>query len=39
MIDKITTVPASKIGKIIGHADDELMIRVNRALAVFLGIV
>ena len=36
-IDKITVVPASKIGKTIGEADDALMLRVNRALALFLG--
>jgi mRNA interferase MazF len=39
VIDKITTVPVAKIGGEIGHADDSLMVRVNRALALFLGIV
>ena len=38
-VDKIGTMPRSKIGQIIGSADDELMCRVNRMLAVFLGIV
>jgi mRNA interferase MazF len=38
-IDKITVIPATKIGTVIGMADDGLMLRVNRALAVFLGIV
>jgi mRNA interferase MazF len=38
-IDKITVVPAAKIGAVIGLADDTLMVRVNRALAVFLGVV
>jgi len=38
-IDKITVVPASKIGGVIGQADDALLLRVNRALAVFLSIV
>ncbi len=38
-IDKITVVPAAKIGLTIGRADDTLMLRVNRALAVFLGVV
>ncbi len=38
-IDKITTLPAAKIGGIIGEADDTLLLRVNRALALFLGIV
>ncbi len=38
-IDKITVVPADKIGEAIGTADDALLLRVNRALALFLGIV
>jgi mRNA interferase MazF len=38
-IDKITVIPAAKIGAVIGRADDTLMVRVNRALAVFLGVV
>lgn len=38
-IDKISALPIAKIGKIIGEADEELMLRVNRALAMFLGIV
>ena len=38
-IDKITTVPVSKIGGVIGEADDALLLRVNRTLAVFLNIV
>jgi mRNA interferase MazF len=38
MIDKITTVPAAKVGQVIGHADDALMVRVNRGLVLFLGI-
>lgn len=38
MIDKITTVPKSKIGRQIGRLDDEDMLRLNRALMVFLGL-
>jgi mRNA interferase MazF len=38
-IDKITALPAAKIGRVIGDADDALLLRVNRALALFLGIV
>lgn len=38
-IDKITVVPATKIGAAIGAADDALIVRVNRALALFLAIV
>lgn len=38
-IDKITVVPVAKIGGVIGDAGDDLLLRVNRALALFLGIV
>jgi mRNA interferase MazF len=38
-IDKITVVPVTKIGDVIGEANDALLLRVNRALALFLGIV
>ncbi len=38
-IDKITVIPVDKIGPVIGQADDTLLLRVSRALAVFLGIV
>ena len=38
-IDKITVVPAAKIGGVIGEADDTLLLRVNRALALFLSVV
>jgi mRNA interferase MazF len=37
-IDKISVLPTTKIGAVIGHADDALMLRVTRAIAVFLGI-
>lgn len=37
MIDKIQTVARAKVGRAIGHLDDEAMLAVNRALAVFLG--
>ncbi|MDA9508757.1 growth inhibitor PemK [Bradyrhizobium sp. CCBAU 11386] len=38
MVDKITTVPKSKIGTLIGRLDDEDLLRLNRALLVFLGL-
>jgi mRNA interferase MazF len=38
-VDKLTVVPSSKIGEVIGEADEALLLRVNRALALFLGIV
>lgn len=37
MVDKVQTVARTKIGKTIGRLDDEVMLGVNRALAVFLG--
>jgi mRNA interferase MazF len=38
MVDKITTVPKSKLGAQIGHLDDEDLLRLNRAVLVFLGL-
>ena len=36
MVDKITTVPKSKVGEQIGHLDDEDILRLNQALLIFL---
>jgi len=38
MVDKITTVPKTRIGARIGRLADEDMVRLNRAVLVFLGI-
>lgn len=38
MVDKITTVPKSKVGERIGRLDDEDMVRLNQAMMVFLGL-
>ena len=38
MVDKITTVPKTKIGAHLGRLADEDIVRLNRALLVFLGI-
>src|SRR3990172_1138288 len=38
MADKISTVPKVRIGKRIGRLDDEDVIRLNRAVVVFLGL-
>lgn len=38
MIDKLTTVPKSKLGERIGRLEHEDMVRLNRAIAVFLGL-
>jgi mRNA interferase MazF len=37
MVDKTQTVARSRIGKTIGRVDDGMLLAVNRALAVFLG--
>jgi mRNA interferase MazF len=37
-IDKIMSVRKEKIGKVIGTLDDTILVRVNRALALWLGL-
>ena len=38
MVDKITTVPRSKLGSRAGQLNDEDVVRLNRAILVFLGL-
>jgi len=38
MVDKLTTVPKSKIGARVGRLDDEDILRLNQAMLVFLGL-
>jgi mRNA interferase MazF len=38
MADKITTVPRGKMGKPIGVLADDDIVRLNRAIVVFLGL-
>ena len=38
MVDKIVTVPKEKLGKRIGHLSDEDVVRLNRAILIFLGL-
>lgn len=38
MVDKITTVPKSKMGALIGQLDEEDVLRLNQAVLVFLGL-
>jgi mRNA interferase MazF len=38
MVDKITTMPRSKLGERVGQLSDDDMIRLSRALVVFLGL-
>jgi mRNA interferase MazF len=37
-VDKIMTVARERIGAVIGRLDDAAMLKVNRSLAVFVGI-
>lgn len=38
MVDKITTVRKMKVGSRVGSLDDEDLVRLNRAIMVFLGL-
>lgn len=38
MVDKITTVPRSKVGEHIGKLSDEELVRLGRAILVFFGL-
>jgi mRNA interferase MazF len=38
MVDKITTIPRSKLGECVGQLSDDDTIRLSRALLVFLGL-
>jgi mRNA interferase MazF len=38
MLERLTTAPRDKIDQVIGRVDEETMLSVARALAVFLGI-
>lgn len=39
MVDRITTVPKAKAGTRLGRLDEEDILRLNRAVLVFLGLV
>jgi mRNA interferase MazF len=38
MVDKVTTIPKTKIGDHLGQLAEAEMARINRSLAVFLGL-
>jgi len=38
MVDKITTVPRTKLGERVGRLGDDDMVRLGRAVVVFLGV-
>ncbi len=38
MVDKVTTIPRSKLGDHIGRLSDDEMVRLGRAVLVFFGL-
>lgn len=38
MVDKLLTVPLSRIGNVVGRLDDETLLRLNRTLAFVVGL-
>lgn len=38
MVDKLTTVSKARLGKRLGRLDDSDVVRMNRAILVFLGL-
>jgi mRNA interferase MazF len=38
MVDKLTTVSKSKLGSPVGRSADSELVRLNRAIVVFLGL-
>jgi len=38
MVDKLTTVPKTNLGRQIGRLADEDLVRLDRAIVVFLGL-
>lgn len=38
MVDKVSTVPRSRLGRCVGRLSDADMARVSRALLIFLGL-
>jgi len=38
MVDKLVTVPRDRLGERIGRLPDQDMVRLNRAIVVFLGL-
>jgi len=38
MVDKITTIPKARLGRRIGRLADDDLVRLNRAVMIFLGL-
>ncbi|NKB89309.1 MAG: type II toxin-antitoxin system PemK/MazF family toxin [Acidobacteria bacterium] len=38
MVDKMTTVSRDRVGRTIGHAGNDVLVRAKRAMALWLGL-
>jgi len=38
MVDKVTTMPKAKLGDHVGRLADHDVVRLNRAMMIFLGL-
>lgn len=38
MVDKVTTIPRAKLGERVGRLSDDDMVRLGRAVLVFIGL-
>jgi mRNA interferase MazF len=38
MVDKIATVPKARLGRRVGRLDDQDVVRLNRAMPIFLSL-
>ena len=38
MVDKITTIPKTQLGRRIGELEGEILVQLNRSIIVFLGL-
>lgn len=38
MVDKLSTIPRTRVGRCVGRLSDEEMARLSRAIIVFLGL-
>ncbi|NUQ13109.1 MAG: hypothetical protein HUU26_12420 [Gemmatimonadaceae bacterium] len=38
MVDRLTAVRRDRIDRAVGRVDDDVLLRVNRALALWLGL-
>jgi len=38
MVDKVSTIPRSKVGRLVGRLDNQELSQLNRRVALFLGL-